>query len=177
LSKSTAATATWCSTGSLVASRDSSDGRTPSLSRATDFGYAEGAVDELFDKTETDALVAYLEREHGGAETTIEEVNLPLPGNCWGYGDRAVGGSDDFYMLAEEPEYSLPFRVWGYYDLEGCEPVDKSVPARHQFASIYVVDGKVITDYDELLSLWRAGKIVAPMGRELKNQKSASAGT
>lgn len=89
-----------------------------------DFSYAEGAVDELFDKTETDALVAYLEREHGGGgdETTIKEVNLPSPGNCWGYGARAVGRSEGFYMLAEEPEYSLPFQVWVITILRAVSP-------------------------------------------------------
>jgi hypothetical protein len=122
--------------------------------------YAEDALDELFDKAEADALVAYLEREYGGAgETTIEEVNLPFPGNIVGYLAAAVGGGNDFYTLDEELAYTLPFRVWGYFDLRDCEPVDKSVPARHQFPSICVVDGKMITDYGELLNLWRAGKI------------------
>jgi hypothetical protein len=86
--------------------------------------YAEHALDKLFDKTEADTLVAYLAREHGDkGETTIKEVNLPFPGNIAGYGATAVGGSDDFYMLDEEPAYSLPFRVWGYFDLEDCEPL------------------------------------------------------
>lgn len=129
---------------------------------ADGLGYAELLLDELFDRTEAEALVAYLDREHRGAgKTTIEAVKLPIARNIMGYGAMAVGGSDDFFALDKQPGYSLPFRVWGYYDLRGCEPVDKSVPARHQFPSIVVVDGKIITDYGELLSLWRAGKVVA----------------
>jgi hypothetical protein len=51
--------------------------------------------------------------------------------------------------------------VWGYYDLRHCELVDKSLPARHQFCSLYIHDGKIISDYDEILTLWRQGKIAA----------------
>jgi hypothetical protein len=124
-------------------------------------GYAELLLDELFDRAEAEALVAYLEREYRGGETTIEEVNLPIARNIMGYGAKAVGGNDDFFTLDKQAGYSLPFRVWAYYNLKGCEPVDKSVPARHQFPSIVVIDGKIITDYGELLNLWRAGKLVA----------------
>jgi hypothetical protein len=49
-----------------------------------------------------------------------------------GNGARAVGGGDDFYMLAKEPEYSLPFEVWGYFDLVGCELVDGSDVYHHR---------------------------------------------
>ena len=106
--------------------------------------YAGDAADDLFDKTEADALAAYLEREHAGeGETTIKEVKLPLPGNIIGLSHIPVGGGTGWHQLNEEPAYSLPFRVWGYYDLRHCEPVDKSLPARHQFCSLYIHDGKI----------------------------------
>ena len=38
----------------------------------------------------------------------------------------AVGGGDDFYILHKEPQYPLPFKVEGYFDLVGCELVNGS---------------------------------------------------
>ena len=31
----------------------------------------------------------------------------------------AVGGACDFYMLSEHDDYSLPFKAWGYYSIDG----------------------------------------------------------
>jgi hypothetical protein len=54
--------------------------------------YAAGAIDELFDKEEADALAAYLKRESDkdGDETTVKEVEFPFPKNIAGYGAKSV---------------------------------------------------------------------------------------
>ena len=57
----------------------------------------------------------------------ISEVALPAPiytedgPGVLPIGAIAVGGASGFYMLSEEPEYDLPVKVWGYFDVEGCE--------------------------------------------------------
>jgi hypothetical protein len=76
----------------------------------------------VFTEVEAIALKEYLEREHGGAGvTTIEEVPLPIPDSSIGIGAILVGGGTDFHMLDKGPNYSLPFKAWGYFDLRGCE--------------------------------------------------------
>ena len=99
-----------------------------------DMGYAEGAIDEMFTEAEAVALKAYLDREHGGAVvTTIKEGRLPLPANNMGVGAIPVGGGDDFYMLNRaRPQYDLPFKVWGYFNLVGRELVDGSGVYHHR---------------------------------------------
>ena len=83
----------------------------------------EVAIDEMFTEVEAIALKEYLDREHGGAGvTTIEEVPLPIPDSSIGIGAIPVGGGTDFHMLDKEPNYSLPFKAWAYFDLRGCEP-------------------------------------------------------
>jgi hypothetical protein len=95
--------------------------------------YTEELMEELFTWDEALQLKDYLERHHGGEEeTVIKEVPLPVENRTIGYGCLAVGGGDDFYMLCEEPEYSLPVKVWGYYDLEGCTLIDNGDTYRHR---------------------------------------------
>jgi hypothetical protein len=90
-------------------------------------GYAEGAIDELFTADEAAELAAYLDREHGNhAVTTITKADPPIRNDVMGVGAIPVGGGDDFYMLCEKPGYSLRYKVWGYYDLVGCELIDGS---------------------------------------------------
>jgi hypothetical protein len=57
--------------------------------------------------------------------TTIEKSELPIPNNTMGLGDVAIGGGVDNYALDKEPNYSLPFSVWGFVDLRGCEHFDE----------------------------------------------------
>jgi hypothetical protein len=95
--------------------------------------YAEEHIDELFTEDEASQLKQYLDREHGHeGTTTITEEPLPVANNMMGYGARAVGGGDDFYMLDKEPEYSLPFKAWAYFNLVGCELIDGSDVYRHR---------------------------------------------
>jgi hypothetical protein len=89
--------------------------------------YSELCVDEFFTKDEAEILKGYLGQNHGDAGVnTIKAVKLPLPSNVMGIGAMPVGGNNDFYMLDKEENYSLPFRVWGYLDLRGCQRVDGS---------------------------------------------------
>src|SRR5262245_52991529 len=82
--------------------------------------YPEGAVEEMFTWDEAQQLKGFLERHYGDVgETVIEEVSLPIENCCMGVGALPVGGGTDFYMLSKAPEYSLPFKVWGYFDLRG----------------------------------------------------------
>ena len=95
--------------------------------------YAEGLIDELFTEDEALQLKEYLDQVHGKeGPTLIEEMSLPIPNNMMGHGARAVGGGDDFYQLFKEPEYSLPFKVTGYFDLVGRELVDGSDVYHHR---------------------------------------------
>jgi hypothetical protein len=88
--------------------------------------YEEGAIEELFTFDEANALKEYLDREHGRyGVTEIKEAELPCPQNVIGIGAMSVGGGDDFYTLDEEETYSLPFKVWGYFNLRGCELIDE----------------------------------------------------
>ena len=95
--------------------------------------YSEDAIEQLFTEEEARQLKGYLDREHGHeGVTTIEEEQLPIPENVMGVGAMAVGGGDDFYELTKEPEYSLPFKVWGYFNLVGCELLDGSDVYHHR---------------------------------------------
>jgi len=87
-------------------------------------GYAEEAIDELFTEDEANQLAAYLDAFGEEHVTTIKEAALPIPKNMMGVGAIPVGGGDDFYMLCKQQEYFLPFEVWGYFDLVGCELID-----------------------------------------------------
>jgi hypothetical protein len=99
-----------------------------------DHFYATSYIDELFTEDEARQLKDYLDREYGGQgmTTTIKEVSLPIVNNMAGVGSIAVGGGDDFYMLDRARSYSLPFKVWGYFDLVGCELVDGSDVYHHR---------------------------------------------
>lgn len=87
--------------------------------------YAEDNVEEKFTEAEANLLKEYLDRKHPSDVTTIEKVSLPLPNNILPLGAKPVGGGDDFYTLHKEPGYSLPFKALGYFNLEGCELIDK----------------------------------------------------
>ncbi|WP_170920323.1 hypothetical protein [Desulfacinum hydrothermale] len=88
------------------------------------------SLDERLQKKAREEVLRYLTeeevwelrlylREHHGLEVIAEEVSLPIlspRGPFWG-GEKTVF---HFLELSERPDYSLPFRVWGYYSLAGC---------------------------------------------------------
>ena len=88
-----------------------------------DKAYARPLVDELFTEEEADAFADYLRREHGAE---VERIPVPLPLSprsadgvvLISFGSVSAGGDADFYMLAEEEGYDLPFLAWGYYRLD-----------------------------------------------------------
>jgi hypothetical protein len=103
--------------------------------------YSELAVDELFSFDEANALKRYLDWHHGAEdETTIVKAEIPLANNVGGMGALAVGGGDDFYELHKEPEYSLPFKVEGYFNLVGCELIDEPGETFRHFLFLATVD-------------------------------------
>ncbi len=87
-----------------------------------DMRYAEDALEECFTAEEAEALKVYLDAVHGDVgTTTISQAKLPIAKNVMPCGAMPAGGEADHHMLSEEPEYSLPFKVWGYFDTRHCE--------------------------------------------------------
>jgi hypothetical protein len=94
---------------------------------AAHVAYPEGCIDEMFELDEGQASKDYIDQNYGKAGiTTIEKAELPIPNDMMGVGATPVGGGQDFYRLDKAPNYSLPFKVWGYFDLRGCELADRS---------------------------------------------------
>jgi len=107
--------------------------------------YVEAYIEELFTWDEARQLKAYLDQHHGDqGDTVIKEVTLPVENNVMGFGARAVGGGDDFYRLSEEPEYSLPFKVLGYFNLVGCTLIDNGDTYRHRLMIVRENDDDTI---------------------------------
>ena len=107
--------------------------------------YAEAYIEELFTWDEARQLKAYLDQYHGDqGDTVIKEMALPVENNVMGFGARAVGGGDSFYMLSEEPEYSLPFKVLGYFNLVGCTLIDNGDTYRHRLMIVRENDDDTI---------------------------------
>jgi hypothetical protein len=85
---------------------------------------SERMVDELFTEEEFHALRSFLQRKKNQDVRTgmlVPPVNSVKPGNELGlglvrpFGDRIEGTEGGFYKLSDEPDYTLPFPVWGYY--------------------------------------------------------------
>lgn len=77
----------------------------------------ERFVDRHFTEDETLALEAYL-RDRYGLEMHRERVELPVKDRAFLFEE----GSEviyEFIELSERADYSLPFKVWGYFTLEG----------------------------------------------------------
>lgn len=88
--------------------------------------YTERFVDELFTAEEVAQLDGYLENTNGqtlelhavnGSTLHKAKVNFPLNGTVYGYSDRPIGGHADYFLLARQSDYDLPFQVHGYFDL------------------------------------------------------------
>jgi hypothetical protein len=78
-------------------------------------------------KEEASLLVAFL-RVHLNDETaTIEPAELPIASNTLGVGTIPTGGGPDHLLIADSPDYDLPFKVSGFYDVRGCE-FDETAP-------------------------------------------------
>ena len=91
-----------------------------------DEGYEEAWVDqlrinELFTEAEIEELRAYLLRVHE-IELQIEEVSLPIKPGGLSYGFLLMSGGSDFYLLADEKDYSLSLSVLAHFESERQEP-------------------------------------------------------
>lgn len=93
--------------------------------------YAEDYIGSLFTLDEISQLSAYLSGQDDRGEFESRLVKFPVQRSdgLVSAGTMAVGGSDDFYMLNEEEEYSLPFKVWGYFDVHGCRNSKGDIPS------------------------------------------------
>jgi hypothetical protein len=79
----------------------------------------------MFELDQAQALKDYIDQNYGDEGiTTIKKATLPIAKYSGGAGSMAVGGGNDFLMLDNNPKYSLPFKVWGYFDLRDCELAD-----------------------------------------------------
>jgi len=78
--------------------------------------YTASYIEQTFSKAEVKHLYAYF-RARGGARLKVCRAHAPT-NDVMGVGAIPVGGGNDFYMFSEEAGYSLPFKVWGYFDLK-----------------------------------------------------------
>lgn len=90
--------------------------------------YVEARVQELFTEQELQELQKYLLFVHDDRNSLVEEVLLPVSDKYCGLSSIPVGGLSDHYMLSREPEYSLPFEVYGYYNVSNCEEIGSAEP-------------------------------------------------
>ncbi len=96
-------------------------------------GNDAGCDERLFTREELGALKAYL-AEHHETELFIQKQEPPYSGTDLDKipGDESLlEAGTGFYMLSEEKEYGLPFKVWAYYDLNGC-PLTHDARARQE---------------------------------------------
>lgn len=77
--------------------------------------YTASAIEQTFSKAEVKQLYAYF-KQRGNVRLKARRAYSPT-NDSMGYGAYPVGGGNDFYTFSEEPGYSLPFKVWGYFDL------------------------------------------------------------
>ena len=78
-------------------------------------------VKELFTSGEAQALKQYLEMTRK-QKVEIIPFALPVEAVNLGFKGHPVGSSSGFYQLCDERGYSLSFKVWGFYSVEGLKP-------------------------------------------------------
>jgi hypothetical protein len=79
--------------------------------------YCEEAVEELFTGEEAKAFIDFVRKHYQDASARAEPFELPMMSNTIGFGGVPVGGGTDFFTINDDPEYDLPFKVGGYYDV------------------------------------------------------------
>ena len=79
----------------------------------------QGAVDEAFTIREAVTVKDYLKSAYD-IEARIEAMTVPVPRNAVAYQTLVPGAMHDFISLCDWPNYTLPFRVSGYFDLTSC---------------------------------------------------------
>jgi len=94
-------------------------------------GYVEDALEELFTEDEANAFVAWVKRHRHDQTATIRPAELPFAANSIGLGGVAFGsnGDPDCLEMWSAPDFDLPFKVCGHYDIRHCEPVTVTIEA------------------------------------------------
>ena len=83
--------------------------------------FPEEYVNEQFSREEAEALKKYLDRQPA-TTTRIEAIELPVMANVSGCRRLAAGSGNDFLALHKGKNYSLPFKVEGYFSVRFAEP-------------------------------------------------------
>lgn len=83
--------------------------------------YTASAIEQTFSKAEVRQLYEYFSQHYEGDRLKVKRAGPP-DNNCMGVGAYPVGGGTDFYGFSKAADYSLPFGVWGFFDLRHCEP-------------------------------------------------------
>ena len=81
--------------------------------------YTASAIEQTFSKAEVKQLYAYF-KQRGNVLLKARRANSPT-NDSMGVGAIPVGGGNGFYTFSEADDYSLPFKVWGYFDLRHSE--------------------------------------------------------
>lgn len=84
-------------------------------SEGEDWPYRFSYAEQTFSEEQAVELVEYLEKNYKKTRAYMRPAKEPTA-NQAGVGSMAVGGSDGFLTLDREPDYSLKFKVWAYYD-------------------------------------------------------------
>ena len=79
--------------------------------------HVPGVIGDTFTEDEAKQLCAYYSKQEWVSKVDMKPANPPRNRHI-GYSDRAVGGCDDFVTLDKDDQYTLPFKVWGYYNMQ-----------------------------------------------------------
>ena len=117
------------------------------------------ALRELFSREEAEALVAYLDGAHGDEGVNqIKKRELPLSSRLMPLSGIPTGGGPDHYELWRKPEYNLPFKVVGFFDLRGYERIDGNENiAEYSGQMIFMSNGELILVGKEMERLLSEG--------------------
>ncbi len=96
------------------------------------------ALDQYLTEEEARLLGAHLRTQ--GIMLNVTEVELPIRIKEWGLSPMDEGWEhplEGTLTVNDLADYDLPFHVEGFYDLRGCEVVDRRDPKRHMIFQIY----------------------------------------
>lgn len=97
-----------------------------------DKAFAREYAKEMFMAREAKLLKKYLETSLGW-KADITSCELPVEGRCLGFRAHQIGGLSGFLELSVGSTYNVPFKVWGYYTVEGLEPIGGFVDTISEF--------------------------------------------
>lgn len=86
-----------------------------------DKAFAREYAKELFTAKESAQLKDYLKCAHG-CLAEITSLTLPTEDRL-GFRAHTVVGTTGFFKLKDEADNALPFKVWGYFDVAGLQPI------------------------------------------------------